>query len=166
MKILYITLENLSFHKGSVVHIKEVSDGLQKRGHQVGLIGMAWTKLENIECFYNIQPKTLFHFNPSSPKWMSYFISSVLLFLTLFKVLRHYDMIYARDFHTVIIALLPRLLLKKKLVFEINGIAHVEQSLKSHTILNQFLEFFIQKAEKIATRYSDRIVSVTPQLVA
>ena len=32
MKILYITLENLSLHKGSVVHIKEVIDGLKKRG--------------------------------------------------------------------------------------------------------------------------------------
>src|SRR4030042_3963644 len=147
MKILYITLENLSLHKGSVVHIKEVIDGLQKRGHQVGLIGMALTKLENIECFYNIHPKTLFHFNPPSPKWMSYFISSVLLFLTLFKVLRHYDMIYARDFHTVIIALLPRLLFNKRLVFEINGLASEEQRLKINSPFNRIFTAIIKKAE-------------------
>lgn len=164
MKILYITLENLSFHKGSVVHIKEVIAGLQKRGHQVGLIGRAWAKLENIEYFYNIHSKTLFPFNLLSLKRMSYFISSILLFLYLFKIIRQYDIIYARDFHTVMIALIPRLVFKKKLVFEINGIAHEEQNLKSHTILNRFLVFFIQKAEKIATSCSDRIVSVTPQI--
>ena len=39
MKILYITLENLSLHKGSVVHVKEVITGLRKLGHDVGLIG-------------------------------------------------------------------------------------------------------------------------------
>jgi glycosyltransferase involved in cell wall biosynthesis len=164
MKILYITLENLSFHKGSVVHIKEVINGLQKRGHQVGLIGRAWTELENIECFYNIHPKTFFPFKYLVRKEKSYFLSSILLFLSIFKLLRQYDVIYARDFHTVIIALIPRLFFNKKLVFEINGIAHEEQNLKSHTILNRFLAFMIQKAEKIATRCSDRIVSVTPQI--
>ena len=30
MKILYITLENLSLHKGSVVHVKEIVNGLRK----------------------------------------------------------------------------------------------------------------------------------------
>jgi len=164
MKILYITLENLSLHKGSVVHIKEVIDGLQRRGHQVGLIASAWGRPENIDHFYNINLKKLSPFKLLGPKRKLYLISSVLLFLYLFKVLWQYDIIYARDFHTVIIALLPRLLFRKKLVFEINGIANEEQRLKSHSILSNILAFFVKKAEKIATRWSDRIVSVTPQI--
>ena len=166
MKILYITLENLSLHKGSVVHIKEVIDGLQKRGHQVGLIASASNKLKNVYHFYNIHPMTLFLFKFFDPKRKSYFISSLLLSLHLFKIIRHYDIIYARDFHTVIIALIPRLIFKKKLVFEINGIANEEQKLKGHSILNRILIFLIQKAEKIATKYSDRIVVVTPQIAS
>jgi glycosyltransferase involved in cell wall biosynthesis len=51
------------------------------------------------------------------------------------------------------------------LVFEINGIANEEQRLKSDSFLNRILVFLIQKAEKMATRYSDRIVSVTPSIV-
>jgi glycosyltransferase involved in cell wall biosynthesis len=164
MKILYITLENLSLHKGSVVHIKEVIDGLRQSAHQVGLIGSAWPPLKNVKQFYNIHPKTYFPFKFLIRKEKSYLISSLLLFLFLLKVLQKYDLIYARDFHTVLIALGPRLLYKKKLVFEMNGIANEEQRLKSHSILNRVFASSIQKAECMATAYSDRIVSVTPQI--
>jgi glycosyltransferase involved in cell wall biosynthesis len=141
-----------------------VIDGLRQRGHQVGLIGSAWPKFEDVDHFYNIHPKTFFLFKFLTRKEKSYFLSSILLFLSLFKILRQYDIIYARDFHTVMIALLPRLIFKKKLVFEINGIANEEQRLKSHSILNQVFSFSIQKAESIATKCSDSIVSVTPQI--
>jgi len=137
MKILYITLEDLSLHKGSVTHIKEIVAGLQKRGHQVGLIGRPWKSIV---------------------------LSSLFLLISLFGKLPQYDVIYARDYHTVILALLPRLFFRKKLVYEINGIAHEEQKLKSHSIVNHILVSIIQKAEKMATRCSDRIVSVTPQI--
>ena len=164
MRILYITLENLSLHKGSVIHIKEVIEELQKRGHQVGLIGSAWEEIKTANPFYNIYPKTLFRFRFLDRGRKSYFISSVLLFLTLFRIVRQYDVIYARDFHTVIIALIPRLVFNKKLVFEINGLASEEQRLKRQSLLNQVLANVFQKAEKLATRCSDRIVSVTPQI--
>jgi glycosyltransferase involved in cell wall biosynthesis len=166
MKILYITLEDLSLHKGSVIHIKEVIEGLQKRGHRVGLIGSAREEIERANDFYNIYPKTSFRLKCLDRKRKSYFISSVLLFFTLLKILGQYDIIYARDFHTVIIALIPRLVFKKKLVFEINGLASEEQRLKRKSLLNQVLANVFQGAEKIATRCSDRIVSVTPQIAA
>jgi len=165
MRILYITLENLWLHKGSVVHIREVIDGLQKRGHQVGLVGRAWTKVQNVDP-HSISSKTLFLFKILWPKGKSYFLSSVSLFLYLLRVLRQYDIIYARDFHTAIIALIPRLMFRKKLVLEINGIAHEEQSLKDDSIVRKVFVFLIQKAEKIAANYSDRVISVTPQIAA
>jgi len=164
MRILYITLEDLSLHKGSVVHIKEVIAGLQKRGHQVGLIGRARTKPEIADHFYNIHPWALFHAKLLCPKKKSYVVSSILLFLTLMETLRKYDIIYARDFHTVIIALLPRLIFKKKLVFEINGLANEEQKLKRHSFYNQILVFLIRKAEGMATKCCNQIVSVTQQI--
>jgi glycosyltransferase involved in cell wall biosynthesis len=166
MRILYITLENLSLHKGSVIHIREVIEGLEKRGHQVGLIGNASDEIKPASHFYNIYPKTLFRFKYLRRKGKSYFVSSVLLFLTLFRILGQYDIIYARDFHTVIIALIPRLLFNKKLVFEVNGLASEEQRLKKNSPMNWIFVMGIQKAEKIATRCSDRIVSVTPQIAA
>ena len=159
MKILYITLENLSLHKGSVVHVREIIAGLRKLGHQVGLIACAWNNFEEADSFYNLHKF-------SGIKRQPYIISSVILFIYLLKVLPKYDIIFARDYHTVIIALLPRIIFKKKLVFEINGLANEEQKLKIDSIFNRMLSFFIQKAEKVATKYSDRIVSVTPQIAS
>ena len=44
MKVLYIPLENISSHKGSVVHVKD--NGLRKLGHQVGLIACSRDKYD------------------------------------------------------------------------------------------------------------------------
>jgi glycosyltransferase involved in cell wall biosynthesis len=137
MRILYITLEDLSLHKGSVTHIKEIVAGLRKRGHQVGLVG---------------------------PPWNSIILSSLFLLFSVFRKLPQYDIIYARDYHTAIIAFLPRLLFHRKLVCEINGLADEEQKLKGRSILNQIISFFILKAENVASRISHQVICVTPQI--
>ena len=164
MKILYITLENLSFHKGSVVHVKEIVNGLRKIGHHVGLVACSLNKSEEADLFYNLNIMTSVMLRVFSFKKQPYMVSSIFLFIYLFRILPQYDIIYARDFHTVIVALLPRIIFKKKLVFEMNGIAHEEQKLKSHSISNRILVYFIRKAEKMATRYSGKIISVTPHI--
>jgi len=62
--------------------------------------------------------------------------------------------------------MLPRFIFRRKLVFEINGIAHEEQRLKGHSLFNRISASAIQKAEKMAARYSDRIVAVTPHIAS
>jgi glycosyltransferase involved in cell wall biosynthesis len=90
--------------------------------------------------------------------------SLAILFSYLIKILPQYDIIYARDFHTVIIALLPRLIFGKKLVFEVNGIANEEMRLRKDSLFNRIFVFFIKKAEKMATRYSEKLISVAPRI--
>jgi glycosyltransferase involved in cell wall biosynthesis len=164
MKILYITLEDLSLHKGSVVHIKEVVSGLRKRGHHVGLIGRASMRYQDSNPFYNIHYSVFFFSKRLNLGRASYFISSVLLFFYLLKVLPQYDVIYARDYHAVVIAHLPRLIFNKRLVFEINGLANEEERLKGSSTFRRLFAFFIEKGEEVATKCSDQIVSVTPQI--
>jgi starch synthase len=166
MKILYISFEDLSLHKGSTVHVKEIVDGLRKLGHQVGLVARASDRYEGVGHFYNLYHGKFFWARFLGLKRTSYFISSILLFLYLIKLLPQYEIVYARDFHTVIIALLPRLFFNRKLVFEINGIANEEQQLKSDSMLNRIFTFSIRKAEKMASKYSDRIVAVTPHIAS
>ena len=166
MKILYITLENLSLQKGSVVHVKEIVNGLREAGHQVGLVAISSEQSENADHFYNLNMMRFFTRRLFRLKKQPHLLSSILLFLYLLKIVPLFDIIYARDYHAVVVALFPRLIFKKKLVFEINGIANEEQKLKSHSFLNRMLAFLIQQAERMATRRSDRIVSVTPQIVS
>jgi len=164
VRILYLTLENMSLHKGSVVHVKEIVSGLRKLGHRVGLVAFSLKMSEEADHFYNLNLMSCFPLKLFRLKKQTYLASSIFLFIRLLRILPQYDIIYARDYHTTIVAFFPRLLLKKKLIYEINGIANEEQKLKSHSYLNRMLVFLIKKAERMATKYSERIVSVTPQI--
>lgn len=165
MKILYITVEDLSLHKGSVVHVKEIVKGLKKLGNQVGLIARASSNFESAaDRFYNLEHGTVLSLRFLGIKRQPYLISLFFLFLYLILHLPTYEVIYARDFHTVIVALLPRLVLRKRLVFEMNGIANEEEKLKGQSVFRQVFAFCIEGAEMLATQCSDRIVSVTPQI--
>lgn len=142
MKVLYITLENLSLHKGSVVHVKEVVGGLRDLGHKVGLIACSWAKSEESDHFYNLHKMFRIKKQP-------HIISSFFLLIYLLAVLYRFDVIYARDYHAAIIALFPRTLYKKKLVFEINGVASEEQNLKSNSIFNRALSYLIRRGKEL-----------------
>jgi glycosyltransferase involved in cell wall biosynthesis len=164
MKILYLTLENLSFHKGSVVHVKEVVNGLRKLGHRVGLVACSLEKSEKEDPFYNLNITPSFMLRLLRLKKQPHIVSLFILFLTLIRILSQYDILYVREFHAVMIALLPRLLFGKKLIFEVNGIANEERRLRKGSIFNQILVFFIKRGEKLATRYSEALISVAPQI--
>jgi len=164
MRILYITLENLSLHKGSVVHVKEIVNGLRKLGHRVGLVACSLNKSEKADDFYNLNIIPSFMLRLLMLRRQPHIASLVFLFPYLIRILPQYDIIYAREFHTVIIALLPRLIFRKKLVFEVNGIANEERRLKKDSLLNHMVVFFIKRAEKLATRYSEKLISVAPQI--
>jgi glycosyltransferase involved in cell wall biosynthesis len=167
MKILYITLEDLSLHKGSVVHVKEVVKGLMKLRNQVGLIARASSSFESeVDRFYNLERGTVLSLRFLGIKRQPYLISSLFLFLHIMLHLSQYDIIYARDFHTVIVAFLPRLILRKKLVFEMNGIANEEERLREHSMFRRLFTFCIEKAERMAAFSADRIVVVTPHIAS
>jgi len=166
MRVLYITLENLSLHKGSVVHVREIVKGLRGRGYHVGLVASSLNKDEQAPHFYNLYIMPPFTLRLLGLKKQPHIASLVFLFFYLLRILPQYDIIYARDYHTVIAALFPRFLFNKKLVFEMNGIANEEQSLKSHSIPNRIVVFLIREAERMATRFSEKIISVTPHIGA
>jgi glycosyltransferase involved in cell wall biosynthesis len=154
----------MSLYKGSVVHIKEVIAGLRKLGHHVTLIAPALGKIENADCFYNIYPNAINLIKSLRLKQKSYFISAVALFLYLFKAIPQSDVIYAREFYAVLIALLPRFLFKRKLVFEINGLANEEQKLRDDSFMNRIFSLIMKQAERFATKCSNFMVPVTPQI--
>jgi glycosyltransferase involved in cell wall biosynthesis len=164
MRILYITLENLSLHKGSIIHVKEVVSGLRKLGHHVGLVACSLNKSEEADHFYNLNRTPSFLLRLFMLSKQPHIASLLFLFLYLIRILPEYHIIYAREFHAVITALFPRLIFRKKLVFEVNGIANEERSLKQDSLFNRIFVFFIKRAEKMAMRCSEKIISVAPKI--
>ncbi len=164
MRILYITLEDISIHKGSVVHIREIIEGLERHGHFIGLVARSLNHEKNFRRFYNLNkiPVTILRLIKLNNQ--PYIISSFFLLIYLIRILPRYDIIYAGEYNAVIIAYLRRHLYQKKVIFEINGLANEEQKLKDASLLNKIKSFLIKRAEKIATHFSDKIICVTPQI--
>jgi glycosyltransferase involved in cell wall biosynthesis len=74
------------------------------------------------------------------------------------------EVIYAREFYAVLVALPPRLLFKRKLVYEINGLASEEQKLRGDSLMNRIFPFLLKMGEMLAAKCSNLVVSVTPQI--
>jgi glycosyltransferase involved in cell wall biosynthesis len=170
MKILYITLENISLHKGSVVHIRETISGLKERGHRIGLIATASVPFDGVDDFSNLNP----WLSPTSENtWMrrwakrhSMLVSLFSLLFYLFRKVSSYDVIYVRDYHAAAIALFQRVFYKKRIVFEINGLANEEQRLSANSFLRLVLAKTVKKIEHLASRFSDKVIAVTPQIAS
>ena len=166
MKILYLTLEDISLHKGSVVHIREIASGLHARGHTVGLLARNRGGTKEIDLIYNLQP-TSFWWGPLRHLWApTYLLSSLFLFFSLWLLLPRYDVVYARECHAAVIAWIPRRIFRKKLVYEINGLASEEVKLKGDSFGVRLFSVLLRKAERMAALSSDLIISVTPQIAS
>ena len=166
MKILYLTLEDLSLHKGSVVHIREIVSGLHARGHTVGLLARNRGEIKEIDFFYNLQPTSSWWGPLKRLRTPTYLLSSLFLFFSLWFLLPRYDVVYARDFHTAVMAWMPRWIFGKKLVYEINGLASEEVKLKGNSFGVRLFSMLIRGAERMAALSSDLIISVTPQIAS
>ena len=167
MKILYLTLEDISLHKGSVVHIREIVSGLHARGHTVGLLARNRGGIKETDfCFYNLQPTSSWWGPVKRLQTSTYLLSSLFLFFSLWYLLPRYEVVYARDFHTVLIAWMPRWVFGKKLVYEINGLASEEVKLKGNSYGVRLFSMLIRGAERMATLSADLIISVTPQIAS
>jgi glycosyltransferase involved in cell wall biosynthesis len=166
MKILYLTLEDVSLHKGSVVHIREIVSGLHARGHTVGLLARNRGGIKEIDFSYNLQPTSSWWGPLKRLRTPNYLLSSLFLFFSLWFLLPRYDVVYARDFHAAVMAWMPRWVFGKKLVYEINGLASEEVKLKGNSFRVRLFSMLIRGAERIASLSADLIISVTPQIAS
>jgi glycosyltransferase involved in cell wall biosynthesis len=166
MKILYVTLEDLSLQKGSVVHIMEIVLGLQARGHRIGLLARNRGKMKEVDFFFDLQPTSSWWGPLRYRRMPTYLLSSLILFFSLWRLLPRYDIVYARDFHAAVLACLPRWIFGKKLVYEINGLASEEVRLRGNSSGIRLFSTLIRWLEQTATLSSDLIVSVTPQIAS
>jgi glycosyltransferase involved in cell wall biosynthesis len=122
--------------------------------------------MKDIDFFRNLQPASSWWGPLRHRRMPTYLISSLLLFFSLWCDLPRHDIVYARDFHTAVLALLPRWVFRRKLVYEINGLAGEEVRLRGNSSGIRFFSMVVRWAERMATASSDVTVSVTPQIAS
>jgi glycosyltransferase involved in cell wall biosynthesis len=102
-------------------------------------------------------------------RWSNRHSMLVAFFFLAFYLLRKvssYDVIYARDYHATAMAIFTRVLFKKRIAFEVNGLASEEQMLSANSFLRIILVKTIKKIEHLASRFSDKVIAVTPQIAS
>jgi glycosyltransferase involved in cell wall biosynthesis len=73
-------------------------------------------------------------------------------------------LIYARDYHVALICLLPKLVFRRRLVYEINGLASEEWLMRRDTTLDRMVALIIRGSEYLSARGADMVVAVTEGL--
>ncbi|MBW2058259.1 MAG: glycosyltransferase family 4 protein [Deltaproteobacteria bacterium] len=162
MKILYLTVEDVGLPKGPAVHVRGIVRGLREMGCKVTLVASGSPLGEDPDGFVPL--KTRRCSNGRMGGVLS--ILSRLLDL-LFLSSRHlasHDLAYARDYHVALVSLLPKILLRRRLIYEINGLPSEEWLMKSPRALGRVVAGVIKSCERLAAKYSDRIVAVTEGL--
>jgi glycosyltransferase involved in cell wall biosynthesis len=152
----------MDLSKGSAVHIKEVVRALHGLGCEVTLVASGTMKGVGIPICISLCRK------PFLRGGILRVLTLVWMLIRLFALARAYlsayDIVYARDYHVAVVCLLPAMLFRKRLVYEINGLASEEFLMKGGSIPFRAVAQIIREFEGLAARGADRVVAVTEGL--
>jgi glycosyltransferase involved in cell wall biosynthesis len=162
MKLLYLTAENMSLDKGSVVHVREVVCGLRALGCQVTLVGSRDLSDGNSRRGVSARRRGDRQVTLGGMLCILWRLIRLLTAASLF--LPFHDLAYARDFHVTLACLIPKIVYGKRLIYEVNGVASEEWLMKGTTRLHRIAASGIKASERLAARVADRIVAVTDGL--
>lgn len=162
MKVLYLTIENMNLSKGSAVHVREIVRRLREMDCEVTLVASGNPQAEGVPTFISLTKMSYPEGKFQGVLTMLWRLIRLFFFAHLY--LHSHDVAYARDYHVALICTLPKLLLRRKLVYEINGLASEEWSMKGDTILHRAVALIIKASEGLAVKGSNRVVAVTQGL--
>ena len=161
MRILYLAYANITGHAAAPIHVREIVNNLSTQGNELIVVGYH-TGDGEVSDF--LSPSIVFH----SVGRLSHTDNTIkLIFQVLWSRIKslfyglkngsRYDVIYVEEV-TTIDAILLKLLLRKPMVFEVNGTP------EAHTMLGRSkLETWLFKiAEFLIVHYCDKLIAVTP----
>jgi glycosyltransferase involved in cell wall biosynthesis len=159
VKLLYLTVENMNLSKGSTVHVREIVRRLREMGCEVTLVASGNPRGEGVPVFVSIGGMA--HGEGRAQRAVIMVWKLIRLFFVTNLYLPSHDLIYARDYHVAFMCVLPKLVLRRKLVYEINGLASQEWLMKDGTILDRAAAWLIERLERFALWHADKVVAVT-----
>jgi glycosyltransferase involved in cell wall biosynthesis len=152
----------MDLSKGSTVHVKEVVDALGAMGCEVTLIASGNPQGDSSQVFISLQKRPLSR--TGIRRLLTVLRELIQVFLLSCFYLPSHDLVYARDYHVALMCLLPKMLVKRRLVYEINGLASEEWMMKNATVPYRAVAVIIRGLEGLAARGADRVVAVTEGL--
>jgi len=162
MRILFLALTvDVGAFQGDSTHVVELVSNLRRMGRRV-----RWIARDSGGS--KMWPDPFFHRVSRAPKPASDMMRLLQLLLSMargaYYIFRHAgncDLIYSRDRFSLLLALLPSKLLKKPIVYEVNGLTSEQRKMHGDHILNRLYVWLLETLDGIAFRSAVRVVCVT-----
>ncbi len=160
MKILFVTLEDVSLHKGSSTHIREKVAAFRRRGHSV--IVLAGSRGEpGIADFRNIGSIRNREGKLSYPALVLVFFRLVLQILRSF---RRADFVYVREPVAAFAGVVTKPIHRLNIIFEVNSLDNEEIRMKGNSLSTRVAYRIMSALQHIDAMFSDRIVVITDRV--
>lgn len=160
MRILFVTLDDVSHHKGSSTHIREKVNAFRRRGHRVFLLGGSSNNL-GFEDFTSIGS-----FKTHDGR-ISYFALLGVFFRLVVRILRttkSADVVYVREPLAAFAAVITKPAHRKKIVFEVNSLDNEEIKMKGKAFAIAIASKTVSLLQHIDAKFSDKIIVITDRV--
>lgn len=162
LNILFLALTvDMGVYQGDSTHVGELVGNLRHMGYRVRLIARRSGK-------GNAWKDPLFHCVSRSPKPSSELMRLLQLALSMLRgayhVLRRIgkaDLVYSRDRFSLLLAFMPAGLLRKPIVYEVNGLTSEQRKMHGKYLLNRLYVKLLETLDKLAFRRAHTVVCVT-----
>lgn len=152
----------MSLDVGYATHVRELTQNLRRYGNEITLvarIGDIRGVKVNRAYSQEVEMKGSFF-----RKTVQYISSLFLFFSRALLNARDVDIIYVRQAKSGFIMFIPKIIFRKKIIFEVNGIIAVEQAMYGQMLWNKILVKIMVIMESVAIKNSDMVVAVTGEI--
>lgn len=162
LKILFLALTvDVGAFQGDSTHVVELVLNLRRIGHRV-----RWIARQSGD--RKMWPDPLFHRVSRIRKPRSDVMRLLQLLMSMargtYYILRHVrgsDVVYSRDRFSLLLALLPSKLLRKPIVYEVNGLTSEQRKMHGDYLLNRLYVWLLEALDGVAFKNAARVVCVT-----
>jgi len=148
-------------YQGDSTHVVELVSNLRHLGYRV-----RW--LARRSAGRKLWPDPLFHCVSRAPKPSGEMRRLLQLLLSMargaffiMRYIRGSDIVYSRDRFSLLLALLPSKLMRKTIVYEVNGLTSEQRKMHGDYMLNRLYVWLLETLDKMAFKNAARVVCVT-----
>lgn len=160
MRILFVTLEDVSLHKGSSTHIREKVSAFRRRGHSVVVVGGSRGD-PGLEDFRSIGSIRNREGGLSYPALALVFLRLVLQILRSFK---HADLIYVREPVAAFATVITKPIHRRNIIFEVNSLDNEEIRMKGNSLSIRIAYRIMSALQRVDARFADGIIVITDRV--
>ena len=162
LRLLFLALTvDVGAYQGDSTHVIELVSNLRHLGYRV-----RWIARQSAG--RKLWPDPFFHCVSRTRKPAGEIMRLFQLLLSMargtYYILRHIrgsDLVYSRDRFSLLLALLPSKLMRKTIVYEVNGLTSEQRKMQGDYLLNRLYVWLLETLDKTAFKNAARVVCVT-----